>query len=87
METEEVRIGDNGYQVSLIIRSHRQSGGDRKNVPSNLSVQMEITMEKIKGSRNYLFLLSQKNSWKLWYKIDNSLFFNMPLVPTMPVAF
>lgn len=86
MQTEEARVVDNGYKISLIIRSHRQSGGDSKNAPSNLSVQMQITMEKIKGSRNYLFISSQKNSWKQWYKIDTSLFFNMPLVPTMPVA-
>lgn len=43
-------------------RSHRQSGGEGQNLPSPLSVQMEITVEEIKGSRNCLFLWSQKRA-------------------------
>lgn len=67
-------------------RSHRQSGREGQNLPSPLSVQMEITVEKIKGSRNCLFLWSQEKSWKQWYRIDTSLFCSMPLVPARPMA-
>lgn len=69
------RRGKSGHEVFSTVRSHRQSGGDSRNAPWNVWVGMEITTEKMKGNRNYLFLLSLKNRWKQWYKIDTSLFF------------
>lgn len=85
MESEEGRMWDDGHKGSLTLGSHGPSAGDCKNAPK-LSVQMEITMKKMTGNRDYLFLLSQKNRWKQWYKSGTLLFVSMPLVPAMPVA-
>lgn len=80
----EERIMAIGFPPS--VKSRRHTGGDSTNPPSRLSVRMEIAMEQIKGNRNCFLLWSQKNSWKQWHKIENSLFFNMPSAPAAAVA-